>query len=90
MCNFAISFLIFYVYHILKRKIADWEIKQAIANGEVIEDYPHDKYGSSCLVHGMTVEERYLHVLCSYPPNVKVITAYEPDPDEWINYKVRK
>ena len=74
----------------LRRRIADWEIQQAVKNGEVIEDYPHDKYGASCLIYGETVQERPLHILCSYPPNVRVITVYEPSSDEWIDYRIRK
>ena len=31
------------------RHIAVQELREAIANGEVIEDYPNDKYGPSCL-----------------------------------------
>jgi len=34
----------------LKRNISDLEVVEAILNGEVIEDYPLDKYGPSCLV----------------------------------------
>ena len=59
------------------------EVEEAIASrSEVIEDYPNDKYGPSCLVLGYTKAGRPLHVQCSYPsrPLVKIITLYEPDP----------
>lgn len=36
------------------RRIRVHEIREAIANGQVIEDYPEDKYGPSCLVCGLT------------------------------------
>lgn len=36
------------------RQITVRELKQAIAVGEIIEDYPDDKYGPSCLILGMT------------------------------------
>lgn len=67
------------------------EVREAIGSGELIEDYPQDKYGPSCLVLGFTSENRPLHVHCSYPtrPLVKVVTVYEPDPNEWIDFKVR-
>ncbi|MCL4265708.1 MAG: DUF4258 domain-containing protein [Anaerolineae bacterium] len=73
------------------RHIAVSEIREGIRNGEVIEDYPQDKYGPSCLILGLTRQNRPLHVQCSYPvrPLVKVITVYEPDPHEWIGFKVR-
>lgn len=67
----------------VQRAIRSQEIEQAVAAGEVIEDYPDDKYGPSCLLLGTTENGRALHVQCSYPPNVKVITVYEPSPDEW-------
>jgi len=32
------------------RRILVQEVREAIANGRIIEDYPDDKYGPSCLV----------------------------------------
>jgi hypothetical protein len=74
------------------RGILPSEIRQAIATGEVIEDYPLDKYGPSCLILGWTADGRPLHVQCSYPSRdrVKVITTYEPDPIRWIEYRQRR
>jgi hypothetical protein len=66
-----------------QRAIFSAEIEAAILTGEVIEDYPDDKYGPSCLVMGTTENGRILHIQVSYPPSVKVITVYEPSPDEW-------
>ena len=73
--------------HILRR-----EIEAAVEEGEIIEDYPEDKYGPSCLIYGITVQGRPLHVQCSYPsrPKIKIITVYQPDPKEWIDYKKRR
>lgn len=74
------------------RHIAVSEIREAIAVGKVIEDYPDDKYGPSCLVFGRTASNRPLHVQCSHPVRdiLKIITVYEPDPDEWIEFRQRK
>jgi hypothetical protein len=74
------------------RQISVQEIREAFASGEVIEDYPQDKYGPSCLVLGFTKAGRPLHVQCSYPsrPLVKIITVYEPDPSLWIEYRTRR
>ena len=60
------------------RDISIRDMREAIASGRVIEDYPTDKYGPSCQ--------------CSHPsrPIIKVITLYEPDPDLWIDYETRK
>lgn len=65
-----------------ERGIRSQEIEAAIAVGEVIEDYPDDKYGPSCLILGTSEVGRVLHVQASYPPPIKVITVYEPSPDE--------
>jgi hypothetical protein len=77
----------------IKRRIAVHEVAEAIASQSlIIEDYPDDKYGPSCLVFGITEAGRPLHIQCSYPdrPLVKIITAYEPDEDLWIGYKIRR
>ena len=68
------------------------ELREAIAVGEIIEDYPTDKYGPSCLIFGVTSARRPLHIQCSYPsrPLVKILTLYEPDPRRWIDGKVRR
>lgn len=73
------------------REIDDFEIEEAVIAGEVIEDYPDDKYGPSCLILGKTKAGRNLHVQVSYPPVVKVITAYEPTTAKWHeDLKTRK
>jgi hypothetical protein len=75
----------------VERGISSGEIEQAVLSGEVIEDYPDDKYGPSCLILGATENDRILHVQLSYPPQVKVITLYEPSPQEWeADWKTRK
>jgi hypothetical protein len=75
----------------VERGISSSEIEESVISGELIEDYPDDKYGPSCLILGTTSQKRVLHVQVSYPPNVKVITLYEPSPDEWeSDWKTRK
>ena len=69
------------------------ELEEAISSrSEVIEDYPDDKYGPSCLILGFTRGGRPLHIQCSYPsrPLIKIVTVYEPDPDLWIDFRIRK
>ncbi|WP_414676549.1 DUF4258 domain-containing protein [Longimicrobium sp.] len=76
----------------ISRHIRVEEIREAFAGGEVIEDYPDDKYGPSCLVFGLTGAGRPLHVQCSHPSRllVKLITVYEPDPELWIGFRTRR
>ncbi|MEO6860736.1 MAG: DUF4258 domain-containing protein [Microcoleus sp.] len=74
------------------RQIGVQELREAIASGEIIEDYPDDKYGPSCVILGFTLAARPLHIQCSYPsrPLIKIITLYEPSPELWMNFKVRR
>jgi hypothetical protein len=74
------------------RHISVQEIREAFANCQIVEDYPDDKYGPSCLILGFTLADRPLHIMCSYPsrPLVKVVTLYEPDPDQWIDFRTRR
>ena len=74
------------------REISVSEIREAITKAEIIEDYPDDKYGPSCLLLGFTLANRPIHLQCSYPsrPIIKVVTVYEPDPAEWTDYRVRR
>jgi hypothetical protein len=56
----------------------------SLKNGEVIEDYPEDERGHSCLILGFSENNRPIHVVCS--PKVEylaIITAYLPDKNEW-------
>lgn len=74
------------------RQISVEEFREAVTNGEIIEDYPQDKYGPSCLILGFTQADKPLHIQCSYPSRllVKIITLYQPDPQQWIDYRVRR
>ena len=74
------------------RNISLDEFRESIANATVIEDYPDDKYGPSCLVLGFTKNGRPIHVQCTYATRdlLKVITLYEPDEDLWIDFRSRR
>ena len=75
------------------RDISVVEVEEAVSGrSEVVEDYPDDKYGPSCLILGFTKAGRPLHLQCSYPsrPLIKIITLYEPDPVLWVDFRIRK
>jgi Domain of unknown function (DUF4258) len=76
----------------VERNISELEIRQAGAQAQIIEDYPDDKYSPSCLLLGFTVEGRPIHLQVSYIVSdlVKIITLYEPDQEEWINFSRRR
>lgn len=74
------------------RRISLREIREAIGSGEIIEEYPEDKYWPSYLIFGRTTGGRPLHVQCSHPsrPLIKIVTLYEPDPARWIGFRGRR
>jgi len=74
----------------IEREISESETMEVILSGEIIEEYPEDTYGPSCLIFGRTRNGRPIHVQCSLPPTVWVITLYEPTLDEWIDYRKRR
>lgn len=62
------------------------EVLQAIAVGQIIEDYPDHRRGSCCLLYGLTARKRRLHVVCSTSlPLLVIITVYVPTPPKWIS-----
>ncbi|MDO8637549.1 MAG: DUF4258 domain-containing protein [Dehalococcoidia bacterium] len=62
------------------------EVRKVIERGEVIEDYPEDTTGHSCLILGYGDNERPIHVLCSPRDDyLAVVTAYLPHRKQWEN-----
>ena len=76
----------------VERDIGDQEIIEAGTGALVIESYPNDKYGPSCLLLGFTRTGRPLHIQVSLAetPDVRIVTIYEPNLDEWVGYTVRR
>ena len=77
---------------VVERNISEQEIREAGAKAEVIEDYPGDKYSPSGLLLGFTRAGRALHIQVSFTESdaTKIITIYEPDPNEWSENRKRK
>ncbi len=80
------------VMQIKSRKIKLNDIYKCIACGEIIEQYPNDKYYPSCLVLYFRVNGEPLHFVCSVGDNkIYIITAYNPDLERWeSDFKTRK
>jgi len=68
-----------------QRKVKDSELARALANGEIIEDYPEDKRGHSCLVLGYTRPGQPVDP----SGTLVIITAYFPEPPKWVDEKTR-
>ena len=66
------------------RMITPREVEDVVVAGDVIEDYPQDVRGHSCLLLGFGDANRALHVVCSPKDDyLAIITAYLPDPAQW-------
>ena len=74
------------------RRISRTEIEQAMTNAEIIEAYPANKYGPSCLLLGFTEDHTPIHIQCTYPsrPLLKIITVYRPHPSQWVDFRKRR
>ncbi|MBI4684487.1 MAG: DUF4258 domain-containing protein [Nitrospirae bacterium] len=68
------------------------EVRQVVLNGEIIEDYPKDKRGHSCLMLGIPETQRPIHVVCAPKEEyLAIITAYIPSLEKWQeDFKTRR
>ena len=58
--------------------------RRVVLRGEIIEDYPEDVRGHSCLMLGTGEAGRRIHVVCAPKGEyLAIITAYVPEADEW-------
>ena len=66
------------------RMITTIEVENIVKIGEVIEDYPNDARGHSCLILGFGENNRPIHVVCAPKSEyLAIITAYCPDINDW-------
>ncbi|MCL2765130.1 MAG: DUF4258 domain-containing protein [Treponema sp.] len=62
-----------------QRNIRLNDIKKAVDNGEIIEQYPTDYPFPACLINGDNI-----HIVCSIDADcLYIITAYRPAPEKW-------
>lgn len=67
-----------------QRGIKVKDIRNAIENGEIIEQYPDDFPYPSCLILGQTKDSRPIHVVISDEgSSSRIITAYIPSEEKW-------
>jgi len=81
---------IFYTVHsvfqciAINRMISPKEIRNVLNNYEILEDYPYDKRGHTCLICGKGIDNRIIHLVCFPTDNfLQIITAYLPDEKKW-------
>ena len=69
----------------LEHRISIRDLEHAVGadDPEIIEDYPGDPRGHSCLIRGLTADGAVIHVVCKPAETVFIVTCYEPDPSIW-------
>ena len=66
------------------RMISTQEVRGVVFQGVLVESYPEDVRGHSCLLLGWGEGNRPLHVVCAPKPDyLAVITTYLPSPEQW-------
>jgi len=87
---------IHWTYHVnmrmRRRHIPRISITEALDTYEIIEEYPDDKYLPSYLVYAQH-DHMIFHLLFAIDTegnNVRVVTAYIPDPCEWDDVMKRR
>jgi hypothetical protein len=66
------------------------ELHAALLGAELLEDYPEDKRGHSCLLLGFD-DARPIHIVCAIDRNnvLVIITVYIPAVPKWKNESER-
>lgn len=65
----------------------------SVFQGEIIEEYPHDKPYPSCLIYGDSFSGEPIHSVWAYNADNQwavLITVYIPDPKRWIDWQIRR
>lgn len=77
---------------LVERKISIQDILQAIKTGKIIKQYEDDKPLASCLLLGITINQRPIHLVLSHDDEfIYLITAYYPNPIQWeADWETRK
>lgn len=71
------------------------ELEEALSNSEIIENYPDDPRGASCLILGFC-GAKPVHAVCTIktdPEELLLITVYDPSKrsEKWTeNYRKRR
>jgi hypothetical protein len=73
-------------------KISISEIEVALLQGEIIEDYPTDPRGHTCLILGYGSEGYPIHIVCgrTLSNRMRIITVYVPSTPKWLDAKTRR
>jgi hypothetical protein len=73
-------------------KISLEDVEHAIFIGEIIEEYPDDPRGESCLVLGYGKDNYPIHIVCgrTVSSKLRIITVYIPSLPKWLDERTRR
>ena len=73
------------------RMITPEEVRTVAMTGQLVENYPDDPRGQSCLLLGLGNGDRPIHVVAAPKDEyLAIITAYMPDPTQWSSDFMRR
>lgn len=77
---------------LIEREITIQDVIHCIEVGEIIKQYEDDKPFPSCLILGVSINKKHLHIVVSLNGCfIHLITAYYPNLEQWEpDYKTRK
>ncbi len=66
------------------------DLVAGLRTGKLIEDYPEARRGACCLINGVAMDRRPIHIVCTRGGDtLVVITVYEPTPPKWTSPEER-
>lgn len=67
-------------------------LEYALMHGELLEDYPGDPRGPSCLVLSFAQQGYPIHAVCGKTPrgDMRIITVYIPMPPKRLDPRTRR
>jgi hypothetical protein len=75
----------------VEKDIALDQVLEAIATGQILENYPEHRRGACCLLNGFARGGRPIHIVCTTAqPVLIIITVYEPRPPRWMTPTQRR
>lgn len=79
-------------HRLIERGIALRDVIKCIESGEIIKQYEDDTPFPSCLILGITIKNRFIHVVVSMNDSfIHLITAYYPSSEQWEpDFRTRK
>jgi len=68
------------------------KIRHVVLHGEIVENYPEDRRGHSCLMLGKPHSRRPIHVVCAPKEEyLAIITAYVTTLEKWeADFRLRR